>query len=243
MMRKIIIAFIFIIIISALLSSCASDAHGEIESHYDSVIATLEQFEILNLEEVTENDISIGRAGDALRFKQEYEALNGVLNDDGTNRYTYISIDDDNNIVYLTYDELVDFTSNGTGMLYFGRPGCPWCRILVPYLLEYAKEADINIYYYDIEQDRYENNEQYQHILRIFRGYLPADTVTQNEDDPDFNPGLKRMVLPQLFFMDNGTIRADMLMFRHEYLENDEPENIIRLLYTMHNTERCDECD
>jgi thiol-disulfide isomerase/thioredoxin len=191
---------------------------------------------------VARADYSDSSSADALRFKQEYEALNDVLNDDRTNKYFYLSISEHNNIVYLTYEQLVDFTSNGTGLLYFGRPACPWCRLLVPHLLEYAKEAGVNIYYYDIEQDRSENNEQYQHILRIFRGYLPTDTVTQSEEEPDFNQGLKRVVLPQLFYLDNGEITFDILMFQHEYLEHDESEKIKQLLHNMHNTENCGEC-
>ncbi|MCL2519104.1 MAG: hypothetical protein FWF15_11125, partial [Oscillospiraceae bacterium] len=94
-----------------------------------------------------------------------------------------------------------------------------------------------------IEQDRDENNEQYQNILTIFRGYLPTDTVTQNEDDPEFNPGLKRVVLPQLFFMDNGAIKSDLFMFRHEYLEHDESEKVKQLLHAMHDTGNCEPCD
>ena len=179
---------------------------------------------------------------DAVRFKEEYEALNDVLNDDGTNRYTYMSISEDSNVVYLTYEGLLDFTRSGTGLLYFGRPACPWCRLLVPHLLEYAKEADVSIYYYDIEEDRNENNESYLNILSMFRGYLPTDTVTQNEDDPDFNPGLKRVVLPQLFYLNDGAVSFDILMFQHEYLRDDESELIKQLLTDMHNAADCGGC-
>ena len=180
---------------------------------------------------------------DALRFKQEYEALNAELNDDGTLRYTTMYISEANNIVYLTYEDLLDFTSSGTGLLYFGRPACPWCRLLVPHMLEYAKEADVNIYYYDIELDRNENNEKYQNILTIFRGYLPTDTVTQNEADPDFDPGKKRVVLPQLFFLKNGAITSDILMFQHEYLSENDPDKLKQLLIEMHNNSGCDGCE
>jgi len=180
---------------------------------------------------------------DSLRFKKEYEALNDELNDDGTNRFTYMSIREDNKVVYLSYEDLLDFTGSGTGLLYFGRPACPWCRLLIPHMLEFAHENSATIYYYDIEADRDENNEKYINILSIFRGYLPTDTVTQNEDDPDFNPGLKRMVLPQLFFVNNGAITADTLMFRHEFLEVDDSESVKQLLSDMYNSAGCDECD
>ena len=223
-MKKLLIIFIFISI-SALGPSCMSNESADSDSA-----------------EIDMRAVKTEKTEGSLRFKQEYEELNDVLNDDGTNRYFYLAIDEDNNIVYLTYEKLLDFTSGGKGLLYFGRPACPWCRLLIPYMLEYAKEADVNIYYYDIERDRDEDNEQYRNILRIFRGYFPTDTVTQNENDRDFNPGLKRVVLPQLFYMHNGAIKFDLLMFRHEYLENGESEKIAQLLHAVYNADNCDAC-
>jgi hypothetical protein len=170
-----------------------------------------------------------------LRFKEEYEALNNELNEDGTSRYYYLSIYPGNNIVYLTYEDLLDFIDNGTGLLYFGRPACPWCRYLVPHILDYAKASDTAIYYYDIEADRNANNHRYRYLLSVFGEYLPIDTVTQSEDDPDFDPTLKRVVLPQLFIMRHGRIVADLLMFQHEYLQDDDAEKITQILSDMHD--------
>ena len=167
---------------------------------------------------------------DSLRFKEEYEAINDELDDDGNAKYTFLSVNKENNIVYLTYEELLDFIESKTGLLYFGRPACPWCRLLVPHMLEFAQADNINIYYYDIENDRAENNENYKKILSILGDYLPTDTVTQNEDDLNFDPDLKRVVLPQLFFIKKGEIKADLLFFQHEYLRDDKPEEVIQLL-------------
>jgi thiol-disulfide isomerase/thioredoxin len=167
---------------------------------------------------------------DPLRFKQEYEALNDDLKEDGTNEYTFVSVKEKNKIVYLTYDELIDFLGSKTGLLYFGRPGCPWCRLLLPALLQYAQDDNVDIYYYDIEKDRDENNDNYKNILAMLGEYLPTDIVTQDEDDPDFDPGLKRVVLPQLFFIKNGEVKTDLYLYRHEYLVNNESDNVIQLL-------------
>ena len=178
---------------------------------------------------------------DSLRFKEEYEALNDVKGEDGINQYTSLTIDKDNNIVYLTYDELVDFMENKTGLLYFGRPGCPWCRLLMPYMLDFAKNDNVNIYYYNIEKDRDENNEKYKNIVSILGEHLPTiDTVTQNVSDPDFNPALKRVVLPQLFFIKDGEVKADMFMFQHEFLKDKESEKILQLLKDKYATIDCD---
>ena len=222
-MRKALLSIVLAVLISAAFSSCASGGSEELDGLSDS-----------------------------LRFKMEYEALNYEQNDDGTNRYAYLSIDEDNNIVYLTYADLLDFIDNGVGLLYFGRPACPWCRLLVPHMLEFAKEADVPIYYYDIEADRAANNHRYRYLLSVFGDYLPTDTVTQNEDDPDFDPELKRVVLPQLFFMRNGEVQANVLMFQHEYLSDDDSEKINQILSDMHNAissrfggavdDDCEEC-
>ena len=173
---------------------------------------------------------------DALRFKEEYEALNSELNDDGSHKYTKLSIEKNNKIVYLSYEDVVDFANNGTGLLYFGRPGCPWCRLLVPTLLSFAKEKNINIYYYDIESDRDENNDKYKNILSLFGEYLPIDTVTQKEDDPDFDENLKRVVLPQLFFMKDGLVKDELYAYQHDYLKNNESNKMHQLLFDKYES-------
>jgi thiol-disulfide isomerase/thioredoxin len=167
---------------------------------------------------------------DSLRFKEELEALNSELNADGTNKYTSLSLDSINPINYLNYEELVDFIDHETGFLYFGRPGCPWCRLLIPIMLDYAKGKGICIYYYDIEKDRTDNSEEYKNILSLLGEYLPVDTVTQKEDDPDFDPELKRVVLPQLFFMENGKVKDSLYLYEHEFLQNKEIDKMKQLL-------------
>ena len=166
-----------------------------------------------------------------LRFKEEYEALNSVLNSDGTPQYSFVTIEETNKVIYLTYEGLLYFFNNNkSGLLYFGRPGCPWCRRLVPIMLDYAKEDDIDVFYYDIEKDRAENNEEYKTILSLLGDYLPTDTVTQSEGDADFDPGLKRVILPQLFFINNGEVESGLLMFEHEFLRDNETDKVIQLL-------------
>ena len=173
---------------------------------------------------------------DSLRFKEEYEALNTVLDDQGKNRHSFLSIDGANAVVFLTFDELLDFIDHKTGLLYFGRPACPWCRLLVTPLLEYAAQDRVPVYYYDIEQDRDENNEKYKTVLSLLGEYLPTDTVTQKESDPDFDPDLKRVVLPQLFFMENGKVKSEICMYQHEFLSNHESDKVMNLLRFMYDS-------
>ena len=173
---------------------------------------------------------------DRIKFKTDIEALNDELDDNGLPVYKQLSIDEDNRIVYLTYDELVKFIDSGSGVLYFGRPGCPWCRLLIPYLLEFASDNDTYIYYYDIEADRTENNAKYKKILELLDEFLPVDTVTQSEDDEDFDKDLKRIVLPQLFFIKKGEVKDDTMLYEHEYLKNEEKEKTIDLLNSKYKS-------
>jgi len=172
---------------------------------------------------------------DSLRFKEEYEALNDEKNADGSAVYSFLTVPEDNNVVYLSFDELDDFMDNKSGLLYFGRPGCPWCRLLIPYMLDYAKEDSVYVYYYNIEQDRTENNLRYKAILAKLGEYLPVDTVTQSESDADFNPDLKRVVLPHLFFFSHGEVVAEINMYQHEFLRDSKAELVKNILRERYN--------
>ena len=86
---------------------------------------------------------------DEIKFKKEYESLNGEKNDAGK-KYMRISISKDNNVKYASYDEVMELLDKGTGILYLGFPECPWCRNALPVLLKAAKENEVaNIYYFN----------------------------------------------------------------------------------------------
>lgn len=86
-------------------------------------------------------------------FKIEYERLNGKENS-SNRKYIEVTIPKNNNIVYANYDQIFDIL-DGSGVIYFGYPECPWCRNAIPVLLEAAKEASIDkIYYLDNHKDR-----------------------------------------------------------------------------------------
>lgn len=91
---------------------------------------------------------------DALKFKEEYEALNGTVVFDDL-KYSNLEISENNPIKYSDYDELLDVIENESGIIYLGFPECPWCRSALPILFEVVKDNDINtIYYLNIKNDR-----------------------------------------------------------------------------------------
>ena len=150
---------------------------------------------------------------DTIKFKQEYESLNGKYNK-SSKRYVEISIDKENPFVYASYDEIVKILENGTGIIYFGFPECPWCRTAVPVLIDAAKELSIEkIYYFnalDIRDTKRldqngniiiekEGTEEYKKLINLMYEVLP-------EYDGLNDPTIKRLYFPTVVFVDNGEI-------------------------------------
>lgn len=149
---------------------------------------------------------------DALRFKEEYESLNGKENANGKD-YVEISIPVDNPMVYADIDKLMEVIQS-EGIIYFGFDGCPWCRNALPVLIEAAKEKNIKeIYYYDIKEIRdkleqkedgtieviQEKSEDYQKIYDALYDSLSAYDGIEDET-------IKRLYAPTVFFIKNGKV-------------------------------------
>lgn len=157
---------------------------------------------------------------DSTKFKNEYEALNKTENSSG-NLYLDINISESNPIKYLTYEETIEFIKSGDGILLFSRPGCPYCRGTINATFEFAKKNNIKtINYYNPEKIRELNNDEYKELLRLLDQYLLTDLVTQKENDENFDPNLKRLVVPDLFFINNGRVVSNYNETRAEYKEN-----------------------
>ena len=97
---------------------------------------------------------------DEKKFETEYETLNGTANEEGVAHKT-VNILKDNNVKYITLEEADKMLEEGSGVIYFGFASCPWCRNLVPTLLDVAKEKDAPMEYYNILASLYEYLSQY----------------------------------------------------------------------------------
>ena len=137
----------------------------------------------------------------ASRFKLEYESLNGQKTDDGR-EYMEVNINNDNKIVYADYKTIFDVL-DGTGVIYFGFPECPWCRNAVPILLEAAEESGIKqIYYLNNHDDR---------DTKVLKD---GEVITENEGTSNYNKlleklgdkAIKRLYYPTVVFVKNGEI-------------------------------------
>lgn len=124
---------------------------------------------------------------DGEKFKAEYEALN--------NENVNINISKNNPIKYVTLDEVFDIIQNKTGVIYFGFPGCPWCRNMIPVLFEAAKNNNIDtIYYFNPRDIRKSDNEDYNKLKEILNEYLSEDENGQV------------LYVPDVYFIKDGKI-------------------------------------
>lgn len=122
---------------------------------------------------------------DAQKFKNEYS-----------------EVSDDNPFVYRNIDQIINILEKGTGVVYLGFPECPWCQAYVPYVEEVAKKVGIDkVYYFNILEDRKNNSEKYQKIVKILNEYIPND-----------EEGNKRVFVPALIVVKEGKI----LLFNDE---------------------------
>ena len=108
----------------------------------------------------------------------------------------YTEVGQNNVFVYRDFDEIVKILEGGTGIVYFGFPECPWCQAYVPMLNEVAKEKNIEkIYYYNIREDRQNNNKNYQKLVKLLKNYLSKD-----------DEGNERIYVPDIYAVKNGKI-------------------------------------
>ena len=165
------------------------------------------------------------KESDALKFKNAYEDLNKQETAEGV-KYRSISIDKDNPIVYTTFKEVKEKIDNKeTFIVYVGFSACPWCRTVIPYILEAAKENKIDkIYYVNVREDNtkesdlrgyYKVNEEgkvvydiypdkyYHDILNSLNDLLEPYTIT-DENENVYETGENRLYAPTLIVYKKG---------------------------------------
>lgn len=161
---------------------------------------------------------------DAQKFKNEYN-----------------KVSDNNPFVYRNIDQIINILEKGTGVVYLGFPECPWCQAYVPYVEEVAKKVGIDkVYYFNILEDRKNNSEKYQKIVKILNEYIPND-----------EEGNKRVFVPALIVVKEGKI----LLFNDEtsldtkgyekpedYWKNEDSEDLKLLFEKAFNEVKSNVC-
>ena len=159
---------------------------------------------------------------DAVKFKQEYESLNGLVNENNEKEYLNVEIEEENPIIYKSGQEILDIMKNEDAIIYFGFAACPWCRNAVPVLLETAKELNVDkIYYVDIldMRDTYKfsgsiepeqtkkGTDAYYSILKILDKKLEKFYVTDDAGNM-YDTGVKRLYAPTVVSMSGGKVKG-----------------------------------
>lgn len=157
---------------------------------------------------------------DAMKFKNEYESLNGVVNEATENEYIEVNIDEENPMVYKTGKEILDVLKNEDAIIYFGFAACPWCRNAVSVLLDAAKELNVDkIYYVDILdiRDTYKfsgsiepeqtkkGTDAYYEILKFLDKKLEKFYV-KDEAGNMYDTGVKRLYAPTVVGVKGGKV-------------------------------------
>ena len=168
---------------------------------------------VLNIQKVISNNSQT----DDIKFKEEYEKLNGKKNNQGK-KHREITIDSKNKMVYKTTEEVLDLIDKKKSfVLYFGFDTCPWCRSVVPTLASISKELNQEVYYIDVKdiRDTFEldddnkpklvkkGSKDYSELLEKLEPVLEDYTLTDS-DNNDIKVGEKRIYAPSIVSVIDG---------------------------------------
>lgn len=158
---------------------------------------------------------------DALRFKEEYEELNGTIRESDDAKYNSVKIPRHNPIKYITVKEAVEIIQKETGVIYFGANWCPWCRNAIEVLIDVAKQKkEKKIYYLDMDKvrntwelvngnlNKVTNEEEgYYDLLKALDSILGDQTYTLTDEFGNIHDtGEKRIYMPLIIGVKNGKI-------------------------------------
>lgn len=155
---------------------------------------------------------------DALKFKEEYESLNNTTREKDGKKIRSIDIDENNPFIYKDAEDIVSAIKDEESfVVYFGFNDCPWCRSVVPTLIEVCKDLKIKkVYYVDVKEirDTMELNEEgklvttkkgsdaYYELTNLLKDVL-NDYVIYNGDE-EINTNAKRIYAPNIVKIEKG---------------------------------------
>ncbi len=149
-----------------------------------------------------------------LKFKEEYESLNGQKTESGQT-YKPIFIEEKTGVQYKDASEIIDIIKKGTGVIYLGFPECPWCRTVLPVLLDAMDEEEYRtLYYFDAREIRdtkhlengtvvtdKEGTKEYYEMIELLKNYLgPYEGLEDSS--------IKRIYFPTIIFVKDGKIKG-----------------------------------
>lgn len=186
------------------------------------IIALIAVAILCNIDFKKDEDKKGSKITDNIKFKTEYEKLNGEINEHNQKKYPEVDVPKDNVIKYLNVDEVLDILDSKTGVIYFGYPECPWCRNAIPVLLNAATATGLaQVYYYNANQiknikevddggnivETQKEKEGYRELLAALDSILDEYMLT-DKDGKEVDAGEKRIYVPLVVFVKDGKIIA-----------------------------------
>ena len=157
---------------------------------------------------------------EAIIFKNEYETLNNMVNENNGKSYKELIISSNNPVDILSEEETISLLESGTGVLYLGFPECPWCRSMLPVLLQTLDNMNIDkLYYLNIKDKRdtltlnsknkvevtKEGTQGYYKMLELMDDVLEPYYLTTSKGKK-VDTKEKRIYAPTVVFIKNGEI-------------------------------------
>ncbi len=161
------------------------------------------------------------RESDALKFKNEYEALNGTTTSSNKARYNDVNVDEKNPIKYINCKEAIDVLDKEEAIIYVGAPWCPWCRNAVPVLFDVDKSYDNKtIYYLDLDEEKSTYEVKDEKLVKTKDGssdyYKLLDKLSDRlrdyvltKDGKSYETGEKRIYMPYVIGVKDGKVVGD----------------------------------
>ena len=120
------------------------------------------------------------------KFINEYKDVNS---------YIEVDIPKETKIHYASTEEVLNLVTSGTGIIYFGRPTCPWCRNIIPVLASVANSNNMVINYYNPGEVSADESYMYVEIKNKLSDYLRTN-----------DNGEKAFYLPDVYFIKDGKV-------------------------------------
>ncbi|MEF9919477.1 hypothetical protein [Anaerorhabdus sp.] len=97
------------------------------------------------------------------------------------------------------------FEEKGSGIVYYGYVGCPFCQQAVPVLNNAARQEGLDIYYVDVTSSEGNSEEDANLLIEYIKDHL-----LEEEGEPIF-------YVPQVFVVKDGVIVGDHLSLVEDY--------------------------
>lgn len=202
-------------------------------------------------------------SSDAMRFKEEYESLNGTVRESDGALYNDVNIGKDNVIKYISVKDAVNIIENSSGIIFLGASWCPWCREAAPVLLESAKNNKLDTVYYvdmDVARDTwevidgelvktYDGEEGYSELLEVLDSIL-EDYVVVDDEGNQYDTYEKRVYIPLVVAVNDGkivdshlgTVNLNEGQTKHDKLTDSQHDSLLDIYDNMIENINSDYC-